>query len=149
MEKVEAQISGFIPAVVLALILIFFAARSGGDRYAFEPESFPVRAVAALDELSLHGNVFNEMPWGGYLLYARPDIPVFIDGQTDFYGEQVFREYADVVYVRPGWDQILSDRGVTWALIPPGGPLAERLRSDSSWEEAWSDGTATVLVRIP
>ena len=148
MEKVEAQISGFIPAVVLALILIFFAARSGGDRYAFEPESFPVRAVAALDELSLHGNVFNEMPWGGYLLYARPDIPVFIDGQTDFYGEDLSRDYLRIRHLSPGGLDLLDVYEVDWILIPPTVPLSQGLSLDSRWRLEYEDTVAKVYARV-
>jgi hypothetical protein len=148
MEKVEAQISGFIPTVVLALILIVFAARSGGDRYAFEPESFPVRAVAALDELSLSGNVFNEMPWGGYLLYTRPDIPVFIDGQTDFYGEDLSRDYLRIRHLSPGGLDLLDDYEVDWILTPPTVPLSQGLSLDSRWRLEYEDAVAQVYARV-
>ena len=146
--NVEAQISGFIPTVVLALILILFAARSGGDRYAFELESFPVRAVAALDELSLHGNVFNEMPWGGYLLYARPDIPVFIDGQTDFYGEDLSRDYLRIRHLSPGGLDLLDEYEVDWVLIPPTVPLSQGLALDPRWRLEYEDVVARVYARV-
>ena len=148
MEKVEAQISGFVPTVGLALVLIVLAARTGGERYAFELETFPVRAVAALDELSVHGNVFNEMPWGGYLLYTRPDIPVFIDGQTDFYGEDLSRDYLRIRHLSPGGLELLDEYDVGWVLIPPTVPLSQGLSLDSRWRLEYEDAVALVYARI-
>jgi hypothetical protein len=145
--KVEAHISGFIPAVVLALILILLAARSG-ERYAFEPESFPVHAVEALDGLPLHGNVFNEMPWGGYLLYTRPEIPVFIDGQTDFYGEDLSRDYLRIRHLAPGGLELLDKYEVDWVLIPPTVPLSQGLSLDSRWRLEYEDAVAKVYARV-
>lgn len=148
MEKVEAQISGFVPTVGLALVLIVLAARSAGERYSFELETFPVRAVAALDELSVHGNVFNEMPWGGYLLYTRPDIPVFIDGQTDFYGEDLSRDYLRIRHLSPGGLELLDEYDVGWVLIPPTVPLSQGLSLDSRWRLEYEDAVALVYARI-
>jgi len=146
--KVEAQISGLIPAVGLALILVFLAARNEGERYLFEPDSFPVRAVEALDVLSLQGNVYNEMPWGGYLLYARPDIPVFIDGQTDFYGEALSRDYLRIRHLSPGALDLLDDYEVDWALIPRAAPLSQGLSLSPRWRLAYEDSVAKVFARI-
>jgi hypothetical protein len=147
--KVDAQISGLIPAVGLALILVFLAARDDGERYVFEPDSFPVRAVGALDGLSLQGNVYNEMPWGGYLLFARPDIPVFIDGQTDSYGEALSRDYLRIRHLSPGALDLLDDYEVDWALIPRAAPLSQGLSLSPRWRLAYEDSVARVFARIP
>ena len=94
--------------------------------------------------------MYNHFIWGGYLLYeAWPRVPVFIDGQTDFYGEQLAREYLEVQFVHPGWDAILDKYGVKWALVPADGTLADRLRAEADWDEVWSDSVAAVLVREP
>ncbi len=55
------------------------------------PEVFPVRRSSTCRRSGFvpPGPVYNEFIWGGYLLYAWPEVPVFIDGQTDFYGEAV------------------------------------------------------------
>ena len=31
--------------------------------------------------------MFNSYNWGGYLMFALPDMPVFVDGRTDLYGD--------------------------------------------------------------
>ncbi len=148
MASVEARISGFVPTIVLALLLIFLADRNASERYTFDTESFPVQAVASLNDLSLHGNVFNEMPWGGYLLYARPDIPVFIDGQTDFYGVELSRDYLRIRHLIPGSLELLDDYEVDWVLVPPNVPLSQGLALDPGWRLEYEDEVANVFSRV-
>jgi hypothetical protein len=65
---------------------------------AYDPEKFPVAAVNWLETHPQDGEMFNYFIWGGYLLYREwPDLQVFIDGQTDFYGETLSREYLSVL----------------------------------------------------
>jgi hypothetical protein len=72
-----------------------------GLGYGFDPEVFPVAAVDWLEENPQEGEVFNYFIWGGYLLYRQwPDMRVFIDGQTDFYGEALTRQYVQVINAR-------------------------------------------------
>lgn len=114
----------------------------------FLPETFP---VAAADFLAAHpqqGNVFNYFPWGGYLLYRfEGKLPVFIDGQTDFYGEALTREYEQVLTLADGWQDTLDKYAVTWALLPANEPLAHALRDQLGWQVRYSDDTAWVLVK--
>jgi hypothetical protein len=92
--------------------------------------------------------VFNQFEWGGYLLYAAwPDVPVFIDGQTDFYGEDLTREYEKIREVRPGWQDLLRKYEIAWALIPPEAPLASALEILPGWTRTYSDSTAVAFVR--
>jgi hypothetical protein len=115
--------------------------------YQFAAHAFPVRAVENLDRLDLTGPVFNQMHWGGYLLYVRPDIPVFIDGQTDFYGQDLSREYLTALRARPGWQDVLSEHGVTWTLIATGEPLVQLLELSPEWQRVYEDGVATIHRR--
>ena len=81
------------------------------------------------------------------MLYAWPDQRVFIDGQTDFYGEGLTREYAALAEAGAGWRRRLSGLGISLVLLPPGAPLARALGADREWEEWYRDGTAVVLRR--
>lgn len=147
-DKVEARIDGIVPAVGLSLILVLLAIRSGSERYRFEREFFPVAAVEELDGLGLTGKVFNEMPWGGYLLYARPDIPVFIDGQTDFYGENLSIDYLRIRQLDASALDLLDSYEIDWALIPPMIPLSQALVLDDRWRLAYEDRVARVFTRV-
>jgi len=127
--------------------LIVWALGPGAARYQFDPEAFPVRAVERLSEIDTSGHVFSQMHWGGYLLYAAPDIPVFIDGQTDFYGEELAREYLVAVNGRNGWRDVLDLHGVQWALIGTRQPLAQLLALDREWSRVYTDRVAVVYRR--
>jgi hypothetical protein len=120
------------------------------DVYRFSSKVFPVAAVETLLESGFEppGPVYNEFGWGGYLLYrAWPEIPVFIDGQTDFYGEGLTREYVDIRALQTNWEQLLAKHEVAWALIPPEAPLAQGLELHPDWRLLYSDSTAVAFVR--
>ncbi|MBM3121939.1 MAG: hypothetical protein FJZ97_07095 [Chloroflexi bacterium] len=121
---------------------------AGGN--AFSPRVFPVQAVNWLESRPPTGRVFNYFPWGGYVLYRLwPDVRVFIDGQTDFYGEALTREYEQVITLSDGWEAVLEKYDVVWVLMPPDSGLARALHSDSAWSEVYADATAVVLERAP
>ena len=86
---------------------------------------------------------------GGYLLYRQwPDILVFIDGQTDFYGETLTREYEQVITLSEGWEQILEKYQVDWMLIPEEAILAKALIEHTGWETLYEDETAIIIKRV-
>jgi len=114
----------------------------------FDPQVLPVEAVDVLEESLPEGQVFNEFTWGGYLLYRLwPEKQVFIDGQTDFYGEELTREYLTVVNATPGWEEILDRFDVEWVIVRPQRPISRWLESRAGWERIFEDSTAVVWVR--
>jgi hypothetical protein len=82
---------------------------------------------------ALSGRIFNELGWGGYLLYAWPEQQVFIDGQTDFYGEDLSREYVAVRGAEAGWRERLDAWRIELVLLPMEAPLAGVLALDDGW----------------
>jgi hypothetical protein len=129
---------------VLALTASAFAGKLSGG---FDPSVFPIEAIARARAARLPGNLFNEFAWGGYVLYAWPEQRVFIDGQTDFYGETLTREYADLRAARGEWEARLNERAINLIVLPPDAPLLGRLRHASGWTVWYADRTATVLTR--
>jgi hypothetical protein len=114
----------------------------------FDPKVFPVQAVDWLAAKPQPGAMFNEFPWGGYLLYRLwPSERVFIDGQTDFYGEHLTRQYEQVLTLSPGWEDVLKQYQVQWVLVKPGGALAGELRARPDWRVVYEDDTAIILAR--
>jgi hypothetical protein len=134
-------------ASVAVALLIWLAVGPNRDTYTFDPQVFPIEAVDALGAPA--GNVLNQLTWGGYLLYARPDIPVFIDGQTDFYGETLSRDYLAVVKGHAGWNEVLEHYDIGWTLLESAEPLNQLLALHPEWEQAYADGVATVYRRAP
>lgn len=115
---------------------------------AFSAEVFPVEAVNWLADHPQEGEMFNYFPWGGYLLYRQwPAKRVFIDGQTDFYGEEFTRQYEQVISLSPGWEDVLKQYQVDWAILPSQEAIAGALRSSPDWETVYADDTAVIFIR--
>jgi hypothetical protein len=111
----------------------------------FDASVFPVEALNWLEKHPQEGRVFNYFPWGGYLLYRQwPEVLVFIDGQTDFYGESLTREYEQVINVTQDWKAIMDKYQIEWAIIPSTSSLANAL-TENNWEILYQDETATIF----
>jgi hypothetical protein len=122
-----------------------------------EARQFPERAVAFLNarpyattslSLSVAGSrIFNSYDWGGYLIWkSNPEVPVFIDGRADLYGEALFHDFADAYQFRDGWRQILEGWRVETVLVPSDSALAIGLRASPGWTIAYADSQATILT---
>jgi hypothetical protein len=112
----------------------------------FEPARFPVEAVAWARENNVKGRIFNEMLWGGYLVYAWPENPVFIDGGVDFYGGEFFRSYRHVMTLQPGWRDSLAAWQIDLALVPRVSAIGHELLLAPNWHPIHCDGTALLLT---
>jgi hypothetical protein len=141
-----------VTVVAVALLLIngsnlsFQQGGVSGNR--FDPAVFPVAAVDWLEANPQPGEMFNYFPWGGYLLYRDwPQQKVFIDGQTDFYGEALTRQYEQVLTVSDGWEAVLDQYNVKWVIFPPGEALTAALRARQDWKQVYEDGTAVIFTR--
>jgi hypothetical protein len=149
----HARAAGHLPAAVTVALLAVMMARGStlaldkGD-YGFREGEFPVAALASIGARPPGSRVFNEAMWGGYLLFAAsPPIPVFIDGQTDFYGEAHTRDYARVLDAEDGWEGILECHGVDWVFVRSQRPLVRWLAVHPGWQLHYQDDTATIYVR--
>ncbi len=106
-------------------------------------EAEPKAAVDWMVENNLHGNVFNEYNWGGYLIWRAPALPVFVDGRTDLFGDKILGDWLAAIQASPGWEDILNRWQVDFVLIDPGRPLAEAL-PDVGWKLLYSDPQAVL-----
>jgi hypothetical protein len=152
-QREHAGHQGGVASAVCAVLLLALAAAGGKvasveivpDR--FDPKAFPVAAVDSARSARLEGNLFNTFIWGGYLMLAWPEQRVFIDGGTDHYGEEIFREYLQVWNLEPGWRDVLDRHHITLAVISPQTRLADELVHDSGWRIWYCDSTAAILQR--
>jgi hypothetical protein len=141
-----------VTVVVVALLLVSgstLSFRQGGvTGNQFDPAVFPVAAVDWLKENPQPGEMFNYFPWGGYLLYRTwPERRVFIDGQTDFYGESLTRQYEQVLTVSAGWEAVLDQYKVKWVIFSPDEPLTAALRARQDWRQVYQDSTAVIFTK--
>jgi hypothetical protein len=147
----ESLKGGFWSVISVALTLIMLVSgmeldfQKNGNR--FSEDVFPVNASAWLEQNPPEGNGFNYFPWGGYLLYRFwPERNVFIDGQTDFYGEEFTREYEQVITLADGWQGVLREYEITWVIMPAGSELGLVLDDNDFWTREYEDSTAVIWM---
>jgi len=155
-KKLQAAQSGLrgatwslLAVVVTASLLISGQSLDAAKRgNTFAPSLFPVRA---LDWLSAHpqpGHVFNEFTWGGYILFRLwPEQKVFIDGQTDFYGAALVKDYLTMLNARDDWEGLLEKYQIDWALLPGEVPLARSLKANPQWRILYEDDISVILKK--
>ncbi len=133
----------------LVIILISINVPVIKNRNIFLSDVFPVQAVDYLEKQPQVGNGFNEFTWGGYLLYRMwPDQKVFIDGQTDFYGEDLTREYELVYSGSKDYKTILEKYKVDWVIVNCQSDLARILaEDDNEWQSIYKDGLTVIFNR--
>ena len=155
LRRVDENLFGYIWPLV-SILLIGGILLSGtildfsttGNK--FSENVFPVKAVDWIIEQPRKGEIFNYFPWGGYILFrAWPQQQVFIDGQTDFYGESLTREYEKVITLSAGWQEILEQYTVSWVIMPTDSELAKAIDVNPEWERKYQDETAVVFYSVP
>ncbi len=109
-------------------------------------QSFPVAAVQYLETNHPPGRLFNDYNWGGYLLWAAPDYPVFVDGRTDLYGDDIIAQWARVMAAQPGWQAVLDYWDVRLVLVRPEAPLASALPA-AGWHILYRDHASVLYGR--
>jgi hypothetical protein len=115
--------------------------REGQEKY------LPVEIAAYLDKTPPEGKMFNSYNWGGYLMFAAPHVPVYVDGRTDLYDDAFLRDYLDVTMTRDGWEEALDDIG--FVVIESNSLLATTLRRSDAWQEQqFDDGRSSLFTRI-
>jgi len=135
----------FFPIFTVIIWIFLLILTPMGNTQRFSTDVFPVKAVEWLQTHPQKGEMFNTFDWGGYLSFTLPEKKVFIDSQGDVYGEEFIRKYEKVITLSPGWQEILGQYNVKWALIPIKWPLANALKS-SGWSQVYLDETAIILV---
>jgi hypothetical protein len=133
-------------AMLAALFVGLTWALAGNARFAPPENQSPAAAVDAL-KASDSRRVLNDLPFGGYLI--RRQIPVFIDGRAELYGEAFVMEYYRALQLKDV-NQLL-DILKTWqidaVLLTPSTPAVGLLDHVGGWRRVYSDDNAVLHVR--
>jgi hypothetical protein len=142
-----AECGGLIAVVAVFLLLM-------SQNFGFNERSldhtvsvdFPVDAVNYLRRNPLPGPLYNDLNWGGFLIWYAPQFPVAIDGRNDLYGDaldQDFYEaqsgiaYKDNAYLLQSGCVLLTKKY----------PLATLLRYDPRFTLVYQDQISAVFAR--
>lgn len=146
-----AVLNWLLLGLVICGALAKVAVALNGDTIrAAQRERFPVELAQHLRAAPPEGQMFNSYNWGGYLMFAAPDIPVYVDGRTDLYDDAFLRDYLDIVLLRDGWSEALDTHEIAYVAIESGSMLAVMLRSQPGvWRESQFDnGRSSLFLRV-
>lgn len=93
--------------------------------------------------------VFNEMLFGGFLIYHTPRLRVFIDDRCELYGDEWLLAYVDAVHNNPAQiDRWVETYGFELALVETGKAFDAYLRDAGDWTVIRESAAATLYRRI-
>jgi hypothetical protein len=112
----------------------------------------PVQATQYLLEHQLPQNVFHDMGFGSYLMWAAyPKYKLFIDPRFDVgvYPVKFWDEYLAIGRADAGWDVSLEKYKIHTLMLSPinQDKLIKVARSSAAWAEVYVDETAVIFVR--
>lgn len=132
--------------VALLLVASVVVAAVGAPRTA-DLSSYPAGAIDVLRRHS--GPVLNEYDWGGYLIFAVPEQPTFIDGRgAALYPPGLIGEFETAVNLRDGYGGVLDRHRIRLVLLRPDRPLVSALREDG-WPVLAELAGSWVLLERP
>ena len=111
-----------------------------------QEELLPIHAANYITTHDLPREMFNSYNWGGYLMFAAPQYPVFIDGRTDLYGE-FLRTYLDAALARDNWREVLDAYDIHLVVVEKGSGLDLALQEEAGWSLEYTDNMAVIHVR--
>ena len=142
------ELAGISSGIVLLLLMVApvvdFNSR-GLDRAI--SNDFPVNAINYLRQNPVPGPLYNNLNWGGFLMWYLPEPPVSIDGRNDLYGDKPDELFCDTQSAFPSYrtDPYLDQAGV--AVLDSTLPLAKVLTIDPRFRLIYQDKIASVFTR--
>ena len=91
--------------------------------------------------------MLNEYVYGGYLIWAAPEYPVFIDGRADvFEATGVFREFGNWATLQEPPNKLLDKYKINFCLLARSSPMVQVLPL-AGWTMVYSDDNSAVFQR--
>jgi hypothetical protein len=115
-------------------------------RFTFTMDQTPVAAVDLLEKRGAQ-RIFNAYKFGGYLISR--DIPVFVDGRAELYGETFVMDFFKAVEVKKldNLTRLLDEYKIDATLLAADSPGAQVLDHIKGWKRLYADKIAVIHVR--
>jgi len=133
--------------IVVSLLIAFRTFPSRRDLESQVEAKSPVKAVQFIRSHQLPGPMLNEYVYGGYMIWASPENPVFVDGRSDvFEATGVLAEFAEWSTLQTDPNKLLAKYRINFCLLARRSPMVPVL-SLMQWKTIYSDDISVVLVR--
>jgi hypothetical protein len=108
----------------------------------------PVDAVAFINNHHLSGRMLNDYVYGGYLIWAAPEHPVFVDGRADvFEWTGVLDEFGKWAMLQSDPTTLLEKYKVDFCLLARESPMVRVLPLLGQWKIVYADDRSVIFVR--
>ena len=148
-DRGESLAEGGLLLAVLAFFLFLLSRNFEFNERALDgtvSSELPVDAVNYLRRNPLPGPLYNNLDWGGFLIWYMPQFPVAIDGRNDLYGDELDRIFYEAQSgVEYKNDPYLLQSG--FVLLSKRYQLATLLRFDTRFQLMYEDKIAIVYAR--
>ncbi len=146
-SRYQAYINGgaVLLLAVLAIWKLIYVTDTGLIQKS-EKQMFPQDAVNWIKEEKPPGRLMNSYNWGGYLTWNLREYPVFVDGRTDLFGDEILGKYVDVMSGHEGWEKVLTDYNIDILFIQADSNI-EKIAVKSGWVINYKDPIAVILTK--
>jgi hypothetical protein len=111
-------------------------------------EKSPVKAVEFIKAHHLSGPMLNDYGYGGYLIWAAPEHPVFVDGRGDVFEQTgVLADYGRWATLQSDPKDLLDKYKINFCLLTPSSPMAFVLPLLHEWTPIYSDNNSIIFTR--
>ncbi|NLE01579.1 MAG: hypothetical protein GX640_17075 [Fibrobacter sp.] len=159
-KALPAKIARYKSAFILIFIFIFsfhiFTLSREISIYpsnsSISPFRFPDKAVDYIKQHNLTGNIFNDIRYGGYLMWRIPGKQVFIDGRLIIRTPQFFAEFLSIYDHPELFSGVAEKFRITTVLLPSAIfyrsiKLARWLYNSPEWDLAFTDGSSVLFTK--
>jgi hypothetical protein len=137
--------AAMITASLLAIFLAFPSSRNLEEQVEIQS---PQKALEFIKANHISGPMLNDYALGGYLIWAAPEHPVFIDGRTDIYEwSGVLGEFGKWATLQSDPNALLEKYKIGFCLLNRQSPMARVLPLLHDWKMVYADNNSVIFVR--
>lgn len=119
--------------------------------FGFSPVYLPEDACSFIEKNNLQGNIFNTCDFGAYIAYRLYPAKIFIDGRTEFYGVEYFRDYVRMQNYPKEWESAVKKYNFNILFLRH--PLSSNERilkylyNSNEWKLVYHDKISVIFVK--
>ncbi len=146
LEKDHPVPNTILIAASLLISVLMFPSRAALAKQVDQVS--PVKAVEFIKTHHLSGPMLNEYVYGGYLIWAAPEHPVFVDGRADVF------EWTGVLAELTRWERLEVDPNlllekyqISFCLLSPHNPMVTVMSLLKNWQIIYRDDNSVIFTR--
>jgi hypothetical protein len=119
------------------------------DRRSYVSAETPVDAVEFLRGLPSTPRAFHSESYGSHMIWASPEIPVFIDTRFELYPPDQWGDYLAISHARYDWEALLNRYGLDTLVLERTyhQALVNAATEAPGWEQCYEDEQTVIFQR--